>query len=80
MGAGEALDTEAVKRPRSTGNPRPDDTVESETKSASPDSDETATDLGAKITVVDSLSCRKPSIDLTNDAMDWSGKFQLLNW
>ena len=32
--ANETLDKEAMKRPRSTDDPRPDDTVEPETKKA----------------------------------------------
>ena len=47
--AGEAFDTEIVKRPRSTDDPRSNDTVEPETKKARPDLDE--------ITALDSLLC-----------------------
>ena len=72
--AGEAFDTEAMKRPRSTDDIKADDTAESETKKARPDLDETARDLMAKVPAVDSLLCATPSIDLSNDAMVWSRK------
>ena len=62
------------ERPRRTDDPTPYDTVESETKKTRPYSDETAKDLLAQIKAVDSLSCVKPIIDLTNDAMAWSEK------
>ena len=51
-----------MKRPSSTDDPKPDDTVESETKKARPDRDETAGDLVAKITAGGSWSSVKPSI------------------
>ena len=44
------------------------------TRKARPDRDEAATEFVAHITTVDSLWCVKPSIDLTNDAVAWSGK------
>ena len=66
--------TQAVKRPSSTGGRRPDTNVESATQKVRPDRDEAAADLVAHITIVDSLWCVKPSIDLTNDAVAWSGK------
>ena len=53
--AGEAFDTDATKRPRSTAKPRPDDSDESETKKARLDLDETARDFAVKIAAVDSL-------------------------
>ena len=52
----------------------PEDTVESETNKVRPARVETAKDLVANITVVDSLLCVFPSIDLTNDAMTRSAK------
>ena len=53
---------------------RPDDIVESETKKARLDRDETAKDLVAKVIAVDSVLCVQPSNDLTNDAMALSSK------
>ena len=67
--ASRAFDTEAVKRPRSTDDPEPEDIVEAETKNARPDRDEIAKDLVAKMTALDSLWRVNPNIDLTNDAM-----------
>ena len=55
--AGEAFHTEAAKRPRSTDDPQPDDTVESGAKKARPVRNETAKDLVAKISAVGSLWC-----------------------
>ena len=72
--AGEAVDTEAVKRPRGTDDPGLVDTVESETKNARLARDETARDMVTKLTTVDSLLCVKTSVDLTTDALAWSRK------
>ena len=47
--ATEVLDTDAVEGPRRTDDPKPDDTVESETKKARPDRNQTARGLAAKI-------------------------------
>ena len=55
--ASEAFDTEAVKRPCSTVDPTSDDTVQSETRQARLDRDETAKDLVAKTSAVDTVVC-----------------------
>ena len=64
--ASEAFDTEAVKRPCSIDDPTSDDTVESETRQARLDRDETAKDLVAKTIAVNTVLCEKTSIDLTD--------------
>ena len=71
---GEAYDTDAVKRPRSTDGPKPDDTVESESERDRLDSEETVKEFVAKKIAVDSSLCVRPSIDMTNDAIVWSVK------